>query len=410
MPDDRLKVAFLGHVDHGKSTLIGRLLYDTGSVPPDRLEELRAASVERGFDTEFAFLLDQLVEERDHAMTMDTAQHFFRAGACEYVAIDAPGHRDLLRNMLTGAWEAQAAVLVVDAQQGLGEQTRRHAFLLTLLGIAHCLLAVNKMDAVGFEAGPFDALRADAQAFLARVGVAPAAVVPISAQRGDNVAVPSSRMPWYHGPTLLEALDTVPRVREAELPMRFCVQDVYRFDGRRYVAGRVESGTLRAGDRVLLLPERVETEVLTIERFLSDRAAAEAGESIAVTLPDGLAVRRGQVLCAPERPPRLATWLTARLFWLAPRPLERGARLTLRVTTQEMPCRITTIERRTDSSSLDILEEQAHELAAAEVAEVSLETPTPLTVEPARDSPALGRLILESDAQLVGAGLVVEAR
>ncbi|HPD16616.1 MAG TPA: GTP-binding protein [Planctomycetota bacterium] len=410
MPNDRLKVAFLGHVDHGKSTLIGRLLYDTASVPPDQLEQLQSDSAARGLDTEFAFLLDHLREERDDAMTLDTAQAFFYAGDREYVAIDAPGHRELLRNMLTGAWEAQAAVLVVDAQEGPDDQTRRHAFLLSLLGIARCLVAVNKMDLVGFAAEPFEAARGQALALVARVGVTPAAAVPISARQGDNVAIPSDRMPWYRGPTVLEALDGLPGAHAAERPMRFCVQDVYNFDGRRYIAGRVESGTLEAGGRVLLLPQHAEAQVLTIERFMSDRAAAEAGESIAVTLPDELAVQRGQVLCAPNRPPRLARSLTARLFWLAPRPLERGASLTLRLSTQETPCRVTAIARRTDSSSLDILEQEARELAAAEVADVSLETPTALVVEPASENPAFGRLVLESDAQIVGAGLVVEAR
>ncbi len=404
MPDDRLKVAFLGHVDHGKSTLIGRLLYDTGSVPPDRLEQLQAASAARGLDTEFAFLLDQLSEERDGAMTLDTAQLFFRAGAREYVVIDAPGHRELLRNMLTGAWEAHAAVLIVDARQGLGEQTRRHAFLLTLLGIARCLVAVNKMDAVGLAAERFEAVREATQALLARVGVTPVAAVPIRARQGDNVA---ARMPWYHGPTVLEALDALPAPLATDRPMRFCVQDVYGFDGQRYVAGRVESGTLRAGQRVLLLPEGVETRVLTIERFMSGRTAAEPGECIAVTLPDRLAARRGQVLCTPERPPRLAAALTARLFWLAPRPLECGADLTLRLATQESPCRVTSIRRRTDSESLHVLEEQANHLAATEVAEVCIEVPAPLVAEPVTDGPALGRLILEAEAQVVGAGVVV---
>ncbi len=406
MMNERLKVAFLGHVDHGKSTLIGRLLYDTGSVPPDRMALIQQASEAQGLDTEFAFLMDHFREERERGMTIDTAQVFFHAAERDYVVIDAPGHRELLKNMLTGASQAQAAVLIVDVQEGLGEQTRRHAFLLNFLGIRYCIVVLNKMDLLGFAPERYQEVRRDIEDFLARVGVRPVACVPISAKRGDNVVSPSERMPWYAGPTVIEALDAIQVAREADLPVRFCVQDVYRFDHRRILAGRVESGSLDAGDCVLVLPDRVETLVASIERFLSHRTVAEAGECIGVTLPEEVAARRGQVLCSPAKPPSLATRIAARIFWLSDEPLRRGAETCLRIATQETPCRIEAIRQRINSSTLEVLESDAAALQTTEVGEVDLVVPSPVVAELAEDNPALGRLVLEDNGCVTGAGII----
>lgn len=406
MMNERLKVAFLGHVDHGKSTLIGRLLYDTGSVPPDRMALIQQASEAQGLGTEFAFLMDHFREERERGMTIDTAQVFFHAAERDYVVIDAPGHRELLKNMLTGASQAQAAVLIVDVQEGLGEQTRRHAFLLNFLGIRHCIVVLNKMDLLGFAPERFQEVRGEIEGFLARVGLRPAAYVPISARYGDNVVSPSERMPWYAGPTVIEALDNIRVASDSDLPLRFCVQDVYRFDARRILAGRVESGTLDAGDAVLVLPDQVRTLVRSIERFLSGRTTAEAGECIGVTLPDEVAARRGQVLCSPTNPPRLATRLAAHIFWLNDQPLRSGAETCVRIVTQESPCRIAAIRRRTNSSTLEVIEDSATRLEPTEVGEVEIEVPRPLVTELAEENPALGRLVLEDNGCVTGAGIV----
>lgn len=404
--NERLNVAFLGHVDHGKSTLIGRLLYDTGSVPPDRMELIQHASEAQGLDTEFAFLMDHFREEREHGMTIDTAQVFFHAAERDYVVIDAPGHREFLKNMLTGASQAQAAVLIVDVAQGLGEQTRRHAFLVNFLGIRHVVAVFNKMDLAGFAPERFEAVRGEAEAFLARLGIRPVACIPISARYGDNVVSPSTRTPWYDGPTVIEALDGIQVAGDSALPMRFCVQGVYCFGGPRIVAGRLESGTLAAGDAVLALPDGLATRVETIERFLSERTDAEAGECIGVTLPAEATARRGQVLCSPESPPGLATRLAAHIFWLSDAPLERGATALVRIATQEAPCRIAAIRSRMDSSTLETIESDAARLETTEVGEVELEAATPLVAELARDNPALGRLVLEDNGCVTGAGII----
>ena len=406
MAMDRLRIAFVGHVDHGKSTLIGRLLYDTGSIPPDRMEQVRLASASQGSDVEFAYLVDQLHEEREQAMTIDTAQLFFRTVEREYVVIDAPGHREFLKNMLTGASQADAAVLIVDASQGIGEQTRRHAFLLSLLGIRRCAVAVNKMDLVGYAEARFLEVRGAAQAVAENAGLACVASIPISARLGDNVVGRSAQMPWYRGPSLLDALAKVPVVRDGTLPLRFCVQDVYRFDGRRIVAGRVLSGNVSADDHVVILPEERSAQVLAIERFHSARTVAEAGECIGLTLPDEIPARRGQVLCDPSGLPGVASELNTRLFWMSHDPLSKGERLTLRLSTQETECQATRIRRRIDSASLDVLEEDAALLGDAEVGELDLALSSPLVTEPFSRMPPLGRVVLERNGHIVGAGVV----
>lgn len=406
MATDRLRIAFVGHVDHGKSTLIGRLLYDTGSIPPDRMGQLRLASASQGNDMEFAYLMDQLREEREQAMTIDTARLFFRTVEREYVVIDAPGHREFLKNMLTGASQADAAALIVDASQGIGEQTRRHAFLLSLLGITRCVVAVNKMDLVGYSEARFLKVRRAVQDLAGKAGLACVAYIPISAKLGDNVAARSEQMPWYRGQALLDAIAAIPVVRDTDLPLRFCVQDVYHFDGRRIVAGRVESGTLAPGAHVVLLPEKRPVQVLSIERFHSARTVAEAGECIGLTLPDGIPCRRGQVFCEPGDLPGIASSFRVKLFWMSPNPLGKEGSLVLRLSTQEAECRVKRIRRRIDSASLDVLEEDAAQLGDAEVGELDLALLSPLVVEPFSRMPPLGRVVLERNGSIVGAGVV----
>jgi len=405
---DRLRIAFVGHVDHGKSTLIGRLLWDTGSVPPDRMEAVQRACEAEGRPMEFAYLMDQLREEREEARTIDTAQWFLRTVEREFVVIDAPGHREFLKNMLTGASQADAGVLMVDVSEGLCEQTRRHAFLLSLLGIGRCVVAVNKMDLAGYAEKRFRAVADAAKLLLSRTGLTCAACVPACATVGDNVAARSQRTPWYDGPTVLDGLSRMRVVKGASGPLRLSVQDVYRFDGRRIVAGRVEGGSLAAGSRVVVLPDGLASEVLTIERFHSDRGAAEAGECVGVTLPDGVDVRRGQLLCDPGDMPLLASALGLRVFWMADEPLRRGESLTLRLSTQETACRVAGIRRRIDSASLDVVEENAAVLAETEVGELDMVLPAPVVAEPLARTPALGRVVLERRGAVVGAGVVLD--
>ena len=265
MEREHLKLVIVGHVDHGKSTLIGRLFFDTDSLPKEKIEEVKQICEALGKELEFAYVMDHLEEERSQGITIDTAQTFFKTEKRDYVIIDAPGHREFTKNMITGASQAEAAILIVDASEGVREQTRRHAYILGMLGLKQVIVAVNKMDLVDYSENVFNEVSKQTTDFLERIGIAPTYIIPISAKEGDNVAKASDRMKWYTGPTILQALDTFKKTEKRdENPLRFAVQDVYNIDGKRIIVGRVEAGTLRVGDNIIVLPTGEETTVETI--------------------------------------------------------------------------------------------------------------------------------------------------
>ena len=246
------RIVIVGHVDHGKSTLIGRLLNDTQSLPDGKVEAVREMSRRRGMPFEWSFVMDALQAERDQGITIDTTQIHFRTKQRPYVIIDAPGHTEFLKNMVTGASSADAALLVIDAGEGALEQSRRHAYLLHLLGVKQVAVIVNKMDMVEFSQNRFDDVSAEIRAYLNEIGVAPGVIVPISARHGDNVVAPSENLPWFKGPTLVEALDAFkPVASEDELPLRMPIQDVYKPDERRILAGRIETGVSASATRCI---------------------------------------------------------------------------------------------------------------------------------------------------------------
>jgi len=314
---DLMKIVVVGHVDHGKSTLVGRLLYDTDSLPPGKVEELEAISARRGMAIEWSFLLDAFQAERDQAVTIDTTQIWFNTAKRDYVIIDAPGHREFLKNMVSGAAAADAAVLVIDAAEGVREQSRSHGYLLHLLGIRQVTVVVNKMDLVDHAAARFSEVSHEVHQYLEEIGVSPAFIVPISARDGDNIATPSEKMPWYDGPTVLQALDSFQAVtRPLELPLRLPIQDVYKFDERRILAGRIESGILRVGDTLLFSPSNKTGRVRSIELWNASvpPVEAHAGESVAITLEDQIFVERGEMVSHADTPPMLTTVFRAHLF------------------------------------------------------------------------------------------------
>jgi len=282
---DTLKIVIVGHVDHGKSTLIGRLFYDTGSIPEVRYQEIAATCKSQGREFEFAYLMDALEEERDQNITIDTASTFFRTAKRPYVIIDAPGHKQFLKNMITGASSADAAILLVDGAEGVREQTKRHAYVLSLLGIRQVVVTVNKLDMVDYDRKLFRQVENDIRSFLHSVGIVPSHVIPVSAREGENMAKRQGHTPWYGGPTVLEALDTFENIHaDRTLPLRLPVQDVYTWDGRRIYVGRVESGEIRKGDEVVFLPSGKITKVKTVEKWhMPDLYSAGAGESIGIT-------------------------------------------------------------------------------------------------------------------------------
>ncbi len=406
MSQESLNIVIVGHVDHGKSTLIGRLFFDTDSLPPEKLEEIARISRELGHDVEFAFLMDHLQEERDQGITIDTAQTFFKTDKRHYVIIDAPGHRAFLKNMITGATQAEAALLVVDAEEGVREQTRRHSYLLSLLGLRQLVVAVNKMDRVDFSEEIFLGVADELNEFLKNINAESVFLIPISAKLGDNVAKPSTTMPWYSGPTVIEALDRFELIEKTLRPLRFPVQDVYVSQGKTIVAGRVESGTIAAGQELFVLPNNERVRVTSVEKFLEKPRLLETGESGGLTLSGGSASSRGQLLVDPSNAPSIRTTIPANVFWMSRTPLTVGETLTFRCTTQETPCRVTIISRRLNSSTLEVLERDATALQDTEVGELLVETESPVVVEEHTFIPELGRFVLERGSNVVAGGIV----
>ncbi|HUC60459.1 MAG TPA: adenylyl-sulfate kinase [Alphaproteobacteria bacterium] len=409
-PRERLAIAVVGHVDHGKSTLIARLLYEAGLVPEAKRAELEAASRRRGTSLEWSYLLDAFQAERDQAVTIDATHAALATARRDYLLIDAPGHKEFLKNMLVGAAQADAAILVVDATEGVAEQTRRHAYLLSLLGIADLVVAINKMDAVGYAAARFEALSAEIRRHLEALGLAPPAIVPVAAREGANLVSPSSEMPWHRGPTLLASLDLLaaPSAR-ADLPLRFPVQDVYRIDGKRIIVGRIESGTLALGDRLLFAPGNHGARVKSIETWPErpESAApvrAEAGQSIGLTLDEPIFVERGDVASHETRPPMLTHVFRARLLWLAEKPLAVGAVYRLRLGTRVAQVTVQAIERLIDTGSL--APRKADKIGRNEVGEAILRSPSLLALDARSADPALGRFVLVEGYEVVGAGIV----
>jgi len=405
---DQLKIVIVGHVDHGKSTFVGRLFNDTGSLPEGKLEQLQAAAKRRGTPFEWANLMDALQSERDQNITIDTAQIWFRTKKRQYVIIDAPGHKEFLKNMVTGAANAEAALLLIDANEGVQEQSRRHGYLLNLLGIRQIVVLVNKMDLQNYARARFEQIEAEYRAFLKTVGVEPRGFIPISARHGDNIASRGAKMPWWGGPTVLEALDEFqPPEPATHQPLRLPIQDIYRFDERRILAGRVESGALKVGDRLVFAPSNKISTVKTIERWNVPAAErAEAGESIGITLTEQIFVERGAVAALETAPPYELNRFKARLFWLGREPFRKGRSYKLKLATQEVDCEIESIERLLDSSTLETIERAEGFVGRNEVAELSLRARRPVAFDVHSDIIATGRFVIVDGYEVAGGGIV----
>jgi len=408
---DHLQLVVVGHVDHGKSTLIGRLLFDTHSVPDGKAERIEAACKAEGMEFEYAFLLDALLEEQAQNITMDTTRAPFRTERRPFTIIDAPGHKEFLKNMITGAASADAAVLLVDAQEGLREQTRRHCFLLSLLGLRQIVVAVNKMDLVGYRPEVFEAIRSELAEFLAKLGVEPANFIPISAKHGEGLLRGSERMTWYRGPTLLEVLERFRANPPASGgPLRLSVQDVYRFDARRIIAGLVESGSVSVGDAIEFVPGGKRSRVKSIETWpQSDpppRGPVGSGSEVALTLEDELFVERGQIGAPLNDRPYEARTFTARVFWIHDTPLRSGELIPLKLGTQQAEARVLGIQRTLDAVTLETGTGTTGEVKVHEVAEIRLRVRKPIAFDVGGKVPALGRFVLMRGRRIGGGGVI----
>ena len=408
-----VRVVIVGHVDHGKSTLIGRLLYETGSLSAGKLESLGAVSDRRGMRFEWSFLLDALQTERDQGITLDTSQIRLRTAARDIVLIDAPGHAEFLRNMVTGAAQADAALLVIDASEGVRDQTRRHIHLLHLLGISHIAVAVNKMDRVGFDQNRLVELEAEITAELSKLQLTAIAVIPISARNGDGVVQRTEAVAWHKGPTVLQLLERfAPAKPTADLPLRIPVQAVYKFDDRRIIAGRIESGMLAVGDEIIFLPNGAKARVRSIEEWpvRSDTRSggiAQAGRSIGLTLDQQIFVDRGDLIAAPQSPAVAALRVRARVFWLHDKPLREGMTVGVRVGTAERSGRIASTENAVDPGALS--PGLGESIARNHIGEIEITLAQPVGADLHAENPRTGRLVLDYGGRISGGGLVLAA-
>ena len=406
-PGAPLKIVIVGHVDHGKSTLIGRLLHETDSLPEGRVDELRRVSEKRGMPLEWSFVLDALQAERDQAVTIDSTQIWFKSRRRDYVIIDAPGHREFLKNTISGAASADAAVLVIDASEGVREQTRRHSYILHLLGQQQIAVAVNKMDLVDFDPARFAALEAEITGYLNDIGLKPTFVVPISAREGDNLAAPSDRLDWHSGPTLLDALDRFEAPSApTERPLRFPIQDVYKFDHRRIIVGRIESGVLRVGDTLRFSPGNNAARVKTIEAWGRKRGprVARAGEVVGFTLDEQVFVERGNIASHDADLPALSSVFRANLFWIGEKPLTVGRSFKMKLATGESPVTVQSIERVVDTQ--DLSGQERDSVRRNDVAEVVLRSREVLALDEFGQGAATGRMVLIDGYDTVAGGVL----
>jgi bifunctional enzyme CysN/CysC len=401
-----LKIVIGGHVDHGKSTLIGRLLHDTGSLPPGKAEELEALSRKRGMALEWSFVLDALQTERDQAITIDTTRVWFKWNDRRYAIIDAPGHREFVRNMLSGASEADAAVLVVDAIEGVSEQTKRHAQLLQMLGIRQITVVINKMDAADYAQARFEEVARETRFMLAALDLHAHSLIPISARNGENLLNRSVKTAWYDGPTLLDALDEFSPVSVfIDAPLRMRVQDVYRSGDARIAVGRIESGSIAVGDRVLLSPMNSEATVRSIERWHTpDRTIATAAESVGVTFHEPVFCNRGDVISHVHQPPLLDYAFRATCFWLDETAPQIGEQLTAKLGPTTARVAVAAIEGVVDSSSLQTL--STENIPRYALVQLRLRSTALMPLDEHTSMPSSARLVLLRGRDVAAGGII----
>jgi bifunctional enzyme CysN/CysC len=405
-----MNIVIVGHVDHGKSTLLGRLYADTGSLPDGKLEKVQAICRQQGKEFEYAFLFDAFLEEQEQGITIDTARTFFIWKGRQYIIIDAPGHKEFLKNMISGAARAEAALLLIDALEGVKEQSKKHGYLLSLLGVRQFAVVVNKMDLVGYRQDVFEGIEKEYRDFLAQFKAVPSQFIPVSAKLGDNIVGRSEKLGWYRGPTVLDTLSAFRKeTARSEQPLRFPVQDVYKFDARRIIAGRITAGRLKVGDQLVFSPSNKRANIKSVEAFNIDPppTQGEAGQSIGITLDEQIFVERGEIATHPTHLPLVSTAFRANLFWLGKRPLEKGRKYQLRVATKEIDCEVAAIHRIIDT--MDLAQQQgSHAVAKNQVAELTLRTKAPVAFDLSASFEATGRFVLVDDYDIAGGGIITE--
>ncbi len=411
---EQMNIVVIGHVDHGKSTVIGRLLADTGSLPEGRLEAVKANCDYNSRPFEYAFLLDALKDEQAQGITIDSARCFFRSSKREYIIIDAPGHIEFLKNMISGAARAEAGLLVIDAKEGVRENSRRHGYLLSMLGIKQVAVCVNKMDLVDYSQDIFESIRDEYAEFLGRVDIEPAEFIPVSAREGDNIITSSERMAWFTGSSVLDVIDGF--VKEPTLvdkPLRFAVQAIYKFtaqgDDRRIIAGRIDTGTVNVGDEVVFLPSQKRSRITTIEGFnLPTQTHAVAGQSTGFTLDEQIYLTPGELMCRVDEPQaKVGTHLKVNIFWMGRQPMIKHKRYKLKLGSTRIPVWLREVITVLDASDLTT-DPNKQQIDRHDVAECVLETLKPVAFDLSQDIAPTGRFVIIDNYEIAAGGVVLD--
>jgi len=413
--NERMNIVIVGHVDHGKSTLIGRLLADTNSLPVGKLEQVKRTCELNSKPFEYAFLLDALIDEQAQGITIDTARVFFKSSKREYIIIDAPGHIEFLKNMISGAARAEAAILLIDAHEGIAENSKRHAYMLSLLGIKQIVVAINKMDLVNYSESKFQEIKNDYLIFLKEIGIEPIAFIPISARNGFNLIEHSSEMPWYKGKTILELIDSFEKEKEdEEKSFRMFVQGVYKFtengDNRRIIAGTINSGTINVGDEIIFLPSNKKSTVKTIEIFGKESPLfAKVEQAIGLTLTTQVYVKPGDLICRTDQQlPFTTNRFKANIFWMGKNSLSIHKKYKLKIGTNKVGLNIENILSVMNASNLEstINREEVHR---NEVAQIIFKTDKPISFDLFNQIKTTGRFVIVDEYDIAGGGIIVEA-
>lgn len=410
----QMNIVVIGHVDHGKSTVVGRLLADTGSLPMGKLEEVKRKCAANSKPFEYAFLLDALKDEQTQGITIDSARCFFRSAKREYIIIDAPGHIEFLKNMISGAARAEAAFLVIDANEGIAENSRRHGYLLSMLGIKQVAILVNKMDLIGYSREVFAQIERDYRVFLANIGIEPKGFIPVSARNGDNIAAPSKNLSWYEGSTVLGMADSFENAAGLnDKPLRFPVQDIYKFtednDDRRIFAGRIETGSVSVGDEVIFLPSKKQNRIKSIEVFNAPSPkTAVAGQSTGFTLETQVYLQPGELMCKlGQKQASVSQQFKANIFWMGKAPLVKDKRYKLKLAGARIPVWLKEIHTVLNAVELTTDSHQ-QQVEWHDVAECTFETLKPIAFDLARESAQTGRFVIIDNYEIAGGGIILE--
>jgi bifunctional enzyme CysN/CysC/sulfate adenylyltransferase subunit 1 len=410
-----MNIVITGHVDHGKSTLVGRMLSDTSSLPKGKLESLKNQCEKNGRVFEYSMLLDALEDEQKQGITIDSARIFFKSKIREYIIIDAPGHIEFLRNMLSGASRAAAAVLVIDAVEGVAENSKRHGLLLSLLGISQALVVINKLDLFNYEEAVFRKIKNEYEAYLESLNVKPSAFIPISAREGKNIVTKASETPWYNGKTVLQTLDSFYNVPSNEkLFFAMPLQDIYRFsddgDDRRIYVGTIASGNIKRGDLVRFLPSNKEAHINNIEVWNAPyKESAKANEASGFTLKEDIYAKNGEVMIkADENAPIVVTAkIRANLIWLGKRPFIFNENYLLKLGSAKVGVKLIKIEKALGDELNEISNHK--ELKQNECASVILSLSRPIALSTFYDNAVLGRFVIVDGYDTGGGGIVLES-